>query len=341
MKSYNNQERRDKYAYPTNFCSNSSGLHNNNNYNSYNSSNKPFAYGVDSNYNKPGVAYNEYIPTGIPQQRFDKSRQNKENYTSVNNYTQNHPNIWGSRYDRPYYYNNYQNNEVESYLVEHINHQKKNLNLNLEKLMSAEILVYDEFNNLCKRTNAEKFTELGFDSILMQNIVNMQFDKMTPIQRAVISYIFEGSDLMGCAQTGSGKTIAFLLPIFEKMMKGGPPKIIMTPKSSYPVTLILAPTRELADQIYKVAKLLAINTGISVGKVYGGVPHDSQIRDLKSGVDILISTTGRLLDFLSNKLVSLSCIKHLIIDEADRLLEMGFEKQLNEILHEHGKFYNI
>jgi superfamily II DNA/RNA helicase len=101
--------------------------------------------------------------------------------------------------------------------------------------------------------------------------------------------------------------------------------------------LILVPTRELVDQIYKVAKLLAYNTGIKIARLYGGVSHDTQSRDLKSGVDIVISTTGRLLDFLNNNAINLSNVQHLIIDEADRLLEMGFEKQLNEILFQHSK----
>lgn len=103
---------------------------------------------------------------------------------------------------------------------------------------------------------------------------------------------------------------------------------------SYPVVLILVPVRELAEQIFNVAKLLTNNTFIRVTKLYGGVPHDTQTRDLKQGVDIIISTTGRILDFLNSR-ISLSAVKYLIIDEADRLLDMGFEKQLNEILTGH------
>lgn len=107
--------------------------------------------------------------------------------------------------------------------------------------------------------------------------------------------------------------------------------------TSYPVILILVPVRELAEQIYNVARLVLNKTNIRVAKLYGGVPHDTQIRDLKQGVDIIISTTGRLIDFLNSKKVSLSALKYLIIDEADRLLDMGFEKQLNEILTTNGK----
>jgi superfamily II DNA/RNA helicase len=98
------------------------------------------------------------------------------------------------------------------------------------------------------------------------------------------------------------------------------------------------PTRELVDQISKVFKLLSHDTGIRIVSLYGGVSHEEQIKDLKYGADIVISTTGRLLDFLKSKLVNLNMIETLIIDEADRLLEMGFEKQLNEIMNSHGNF---
>lgn len=94
----------------------------------------------------------------------------------------------------------------------------------------------------------------------------------------------------------------------------------------------MAPVRELALQIFKVAKLLTYETGIRVTKIYGGEPHKEQLDELKNGIDILVSTTGRLLDYLGSGVVNLSCLKYLVIDEADRILDMGFEKQLNEIL---------
>lgn len=105
--------------------------------------------------------------------------------------------------------------------------------------------------------------------------------------------------------------------------------------------MILVPTRELATQISKVSRLLSANTGISIVSLYGGVSHEEQVRDLRYGADIIISTTGRLLDFLQSKTVNLSFVETLIIDEADRLLEMGFEKQLNEIMNMHGKYSYI
>ena len=124
------------------------------------------------------------------------------------------------------------------------------------------------------------FKEIKLDKQLQNNLEKMQFQQMTPIQRAVISFILQGNDVMGCAQTGSGKTIAFLLPIVNKMIAEGPPEIISTNKRpcSFPVSLILVPTRELAEQIYKESRKIISMTGVNVVKVYGGVPHDSQIR---------------------------------------------------------------
>jgi len=104
--------------------------------------------------------------------------------------------------------------------------------------------------------------------------------------------------------------------------------------SSAPVTLILIPTRELAEQIYVEARKLLHDTGINVVKVYGGVPHEGQIKEFKWGCDILVATPGRLLDFLKSGLVTLSQVKYFIIDEADRILDMGFEQQLNSITFE-------
>ena len=152
---------------------------------------------------------------------------------------------------------------------------------------------------------------------------------MTPIQKEVIKYVNEGKDVMGCSQTGSGKTIAFLLPIISRMIKEFPlPLKNLTPS---PLLLILIPTRELAEQIFIEARKLVYKTGIIVSKVYGGVPHEEQLEKLNKGCDILVSTPGRLLDYFKFKNLSLKNVKYLIIDEADRLLDMGFHPQLTRI----------
>jgi superfamily II DNA/RNA helicase len=152
---------------------------------------------------------------------------------------------------------------------------------------------------------------------------------MTPIQREVIKYISDGNDVMGCSQTGSGKTIAFLLPIIQRILDEEPISLGNNPPA--PRLLILIPTRELAEQIFVEARKLVRDTGILVNKMYGGVPYDEQLEKIYCGCDILVATPGRLLDFCKNKNITLGHIKYLIIDEADRLLDMGFMPQLEQI----------
>jgi ATP-dependent RNA helicase DDX3X len=184
----------------------------------------------------------------------------------------------------------------------------------------------------------EKFSQVGFCKELMANFDKMKFDLMTPIQKYVLPVISEGNDVMGCSQTGSGKTIAFLAPIVNKMMKEGPPQEVDNYPSS-PVGVILIPTRELAEQIYREGRKLLHQTGIKITKIYGGVSHDSQLRELREGTDILVATPGRLIDFLDSKMISLKQVKYFILDEADRILDLGFTDQLNNISFKYGKYY--
>ena len=186
----------------------------------------------------------------------------------------------------------------------------------------------------------KKFSQVGFSQEILSNFNKMKFDLMTPIQKYVLPVISEGNDVMGCSQTGSGKTIAFLSPIVNKMIKEGPPKENNTDiynYPSFPVALILIPTRELAEQIYREGRKLLHQTGIQITKIYGGVPHDSQIRELRDGTDIIVATPGRLIDFLNSKMISLKKVKYFILDEADRILDLGFSEQLNNISFNYGK----
>ncbi len=182
----------------------------------------------------------------------------------------------------------------------------------------------------------EKFSEIGLNKLLLDNFTKMNFEQMTPIQKNVIPIITPGNDVMACSQTGSGKTIAFLAPIVDKMLNEGPPIVDLENYPSAPVALILIPTRELAEQIYKEARKLLHQTGVQITKIYGGVPHDTQIRELREGTDILVATPGRLIDFLNSKLITLKAVKYLILDEADRILDLGFSDQLNSITFNYG-----
>ncbi|ONK65591.1 uncharacterized protein A4U43_C07F38660 [Asparagus officinalis] len=138
---------------------------------------------------------------------------------------------------------------------------------------------------------------------------------------------------MACAQTGSGKTAAFCFPIISGIMKGkefgqrgG--------RTAYPLGLILSPTRELSVQIHEEARKFAYQTGVRVVVAYGGAPISQQLRELERGVDILVATPGRLVDLLERARVSLQMIKYLALDEADRMLDMGFEPQIRKIVEQ-------
>ncbi|KAI5064705.1 hypothetical protein GOP47_0019400 [Adiantum capillus-veneris] len=143
-------------------------------------------------------------------------------------------------------------------------------------------------------------------------------------------------DLMACAQTGSGKTAAFCFPIIAGILNGPPPSG-RPPRGSrtvYPLALILSPTRELSMQIHEEAKKFAYQTGLRVVVAYGGAPINQQLRELERGVDILVATPGRLSDLLERARVSLSQVRYLALDEADRMLDMGFEPQIRKIVEQ-------
>lgn len=150
----------------------------------------------------------------------------------------------------------------------------------------------------------------------------------TPIQEKAIPAILEGKDLLGCAPTGTGKTAAFAVPLLqliqtEKTNVNGPRMI---------KALILTPTRELAIQIGESLKECGKYTGVKHTVVYGGVSQFPQIKHLKSGIDILVATPGRLLDLVKQKHIDLAHIKHFVLDEADRMLDMGFSHDIKKII---------
>ena len=127
-------------------------------------------------------------------------------------------------------------------------------------------------------TELKKFSDIGLNSKLKDNLDRMGFDAMTPIQKIVVPYLMDKKDVMGCAQTGSGKTVALLAPIINNILLEAPPKsdVDLQYGVSAPIALILAPTRELSEQIYKEGRKLLHKTGILAVKVYGGVPIDTQ-----------------------------------------------------------------
>uniref|UniRef100_A0ACD5W4K6 Uncharacterized protein n=1 Tax=Avena sativa TaxID=4498 RepID=A0ACD5W4K6_AVESA len=180
------------------------------------------------------------------------------------------------------------------------------------------------------------FAEIDLGAALNDNIRRCKYVRPTPVQRHAIPISLAGRDLMACAQTGSGKTAAFCFPIISGIMRGPP---VQRPQRSgsrtaCPLALILSPTRELSMQIHEEAKKFSYQTGVKVVVAYGGAPITQQLRDLERGVDILVATPGRLVDLLERARVSLQSIRYLALDEADRMLDMGFEPQVRRIVEQ-------
>nr|XP_043633477.1 DEAD-box ATP-dependent RNA helicase 52B-like [Erigeron canadensis] len=175
------------------------------------------------------------------------------------------------------------------------------------------------------------FIDVDFGGVVNETIRHIcKYSQPTPIQRHAIPVLMGGRDLMACAQTGSGKTAAFCLPIISGMLKDvskRSPEEVM-----YPLALILSPTRELCFQIYEEAKKFSYQTSLKVCIACGGEPKSLQLKSFESGLDILVATPGRLIDFCEASKVSLKMIKYMVIDEADRMLDMGFEPQIRKIV---------
>jgi len=175
------------------------------------------------------------------------------------------------------------------------------------------------------------FEECRLHSRLLNNLRRLSYSVPTPVQKYVISVALEGRDVIAVAQTGSGKTAAFLIPIIHKMLTNGPPAASSS-QAARPVALILAPVRELAIQIHEEARKLVFLTGIRAVVVYGGAAMHLQTSELRQGCDILVATPGRLLDFLDRGFVQLTDVQYVVMDEADRMLDMGFEPQVKRLI---------
>ncbi|KAG2683246.1 hypothetical protein I3760_10G024200 [Carya illinoinensis] len=178
------------------------------------------------------------------------------------------------------------------------------------------------------------FAEIDLGDSLNQNIRRCKYVKPTPVQRYSIPISLAGRDLMACAQTGSGKTAAFCFPIISGIMREQYVQRPRAARTAYPLALILSPTRELSCQIHDEVKKFSYQTGVKVVVTYGGAPINQQWRELERGVDILVATPGRLVDLLERARVSLQMIRYLALDEADRMLDMGFEPQIRKIVEQ-------
>lgn len=176
------------------------------------------------------------------------------------------------------------------------------------------------------------FSTLGLHSLLLDALNNAGYDSPTEIQSAAIPHILKGQDVMAGAQTGTGKTAAFALPILHKLINSQKSNTEQLQVNKRVKALILTPTRELAQQVHKSFKTYSKNTNIKSALVYGGVSIKNQVDELKQGVDIVIATPGRLLDHLYNQNISLDNIEYVVFDEADRMLDMGFKDEISRII---------
>ena len=167
------------------------------------------------------------------------------------------------------------------------------------------------------------FEQFNLDSRLMQGIKNASYETATPIQEAAIPAALRGRDLIGTAQTGTGKTAAFVLPILNKLLDG---------PRGMPRALIVTPTRELAEQINQVIRALSVGTRLRSATIYGGVTASRQVKALRDGVEILVACPGRLLDLIQQRYAKMERIEILVLDEADRMFDMGFLPDVKRII---------
>lgn len=173
-----------------------------------------------------------------------------------------------------------------------------------------------------------KFQDLNLISQLHQAIADVGYESPTPIQQQAIPFIIAGNDLVGCAQTGTGKTAAFAIPIINNIH----PIVGAAKKVKYIRTLVVTPTRELAVQIAQNFDAYAKYTNIRTITIFGGVNQKPQVDQLKSGVDVLVATPGRLLDLYKQGFVNLNNLHQLVLDEADQMLDMGFINDVKKIV---------
>lgn len=171
------------------------------------------------------------------------------------------------------------------------------------------------------------FTDLNLESSLLKAIELTGYTQPTPIQAQSIPHVLLGRDILGAAQTGTGKTAAFALPILNHIIKN---KVRLTPK--HPRVLVVSPTRELAVQIYDSFKTYGKFTTFKAAVIFGGVGQEQQVRALAQGVDVLVATPGRLLDLIQQRHIVLAGLEIFVLDEADRMLDMGFLPDVRKVV---------
>ena len=208
-------------------------------------------------------------------------------------------------------------------------------------LAALEVKRFEEENELLRSDQVSidiKFTELGLKPELLRAIRDAGYVDPTPIQAQAIPIVLKGKDLLGCAQTGTGKTAAFALPTLQRLMNTpSKDRLNIINNNKYKIirkirVLVLSPTRELAIQIANSFSMYGRYSGLKNTVIYGGVGQNPQVKKLQQGVDIIIATPGRLLDLIRQGYINLSHVEVLILDEGDRMLDMGFIHDIRSIV---------
>lgn len=229
----------------------------------------------------------------------------------------------------------YVQKEYDDLIDKHKNKKKVEQNFFQQKVTDYVATLKGEKVDVHKH-NGQKFSEISLvNSTLLKNLESLNFITLTAIQQTTIPLTLTGQDLIGCSDTGSGKTIAFLLPILCQMMNKTVELVDSScfPSITCPYVLILAPTRELAEQINEEARKVIYSTGMHSVAIYGGIKIYEQSKKLSYGCEILVATPGRLIDMLKQGKVTLKFVRFLVLDEADEMLNMGFLPQIKEIIN--------
>ncbi|KAI6173301.1 ATP-dependent RNA helicase DDX3Y [Aphelenchoides besseyi] len=244
-----------------------------------------------------------------------------------------------SRWQRP------RETEVDQHAWEHRGPPDTNLESELFSGMNSGIN-FDKYEEIPVEATGKDcpapithFADLKLHAWIEENIKKSGYDRPTPVQKYSIPTLNARRDLMSCAQTGSGKTAAFLVPVINRILMDGPgqvkpPTFNHGRRCQYPLALIISPTRELSLQIYNESRKFAYRTPITSALLYGGREnYREQINKLRLGCHILIATPGRLIDVITNGMIGLDACRYLVLDEADRMLDMGFEPQIRRERH--------
>lgn len=200
---------------------------------------------------------------------------------------------------------------------------------------------FDKYDDIPVSTSGENvpqpvddFLTCGLGPIITENVKLANYTVPTPVQKWAVPIIHAGRDIMSCAQTGSGKTAAFLMPMLSQIFHNPGKMTSSRARKAYPLALVLSPTRELTLQIYKEACKFAYRSNLKPCVIYGGADVGQQLRELQRGCHLLVATPGRLVDFLERNKVGLEFCRFLCLDEADRMLDMGFEPQIRRIIEQ-------